>query len=119
MRTGEDLARHYASADVFVFPSRTETFGNVVLEAMASGLVVVAFDRAAAHELIVSGESGFTVPGDDRQELAELVEAVARRPLAELRAIGTRARARALESGWGAIVDRYESALCGVVAASS
>ncbi|MDY7093515.1 MAG: glycosyltransferase family 1 protein [Acidobacteriota bacterium] len=119
MRTGEDLGRHYASGDVFVFPSRTETFGNVVLEAMASGLVVVAFDRAAAHELIVSGENGFTVPGDDRQELAELAAAVARRPLDELRAIGARARVTALGSGWDAVVKRYEAALFGVLTGGS
>ena len=47
-QTGEHLARHYASADMFLFPSETETFGNVTLEAMASGLVVVAYDYAAA-----------------------------------------------------------------------
>ncbi len=44
MQTGEQLARHYASADLFLFASETETFGNVTLEAMASGLVVVAYD---------------------------------------------------------------------------
>ena len=49
MRIGADLAAHYASADLFLFPSLTETFGNVTLEAMASGLAVVAFDYAAAH----------------------------------------------------------------------
>lgn len=52
MRRGEDLARHYASADLFLFPSLTETFGNVTLEAMASGLDVIAFDYGAAHEHI-------------------------------------------------------------------
>ena len=50
--TGEPLAAAYASADIFVFPSLTETFGNVVTEAMASGLAVCAFDTAAAHQHI-------------------------------------------------------------------
>ncbi|HMM57315.1 MAG TPA: glycosyltransferase family 1 protein [Rudaea sp.] len=66
-RNGHDLARHYASADVFVFPSLTETFGNVTLEAMASGLGVVAFDRGAAHEHVANGISGMRVPVDDAQ----------------------------------------------------
>lgn len=57
-RTGEALARCYASADIFLFPSSSETFGNVVLEAMASGLGVVAFDDAAAGIHIRHGESG-------------------------------------------------------------
>ncbi|MBS1138424.1 MAG: glycosyltransferase, partial [Proteobacteria bacterium] len=52
MRTGEDLAAHYASADLFLFPSLTETFGNVTAEALASGLAVVAYDYAAAGQLV-------------------------------------------------------------------
>jgi len=58
MRHGEDLAAHYASADIFLFPSLTETYGNVALEAMASGLPVVAFRMAAAAELIHHGRNG-------------------------------------------------------------
>ena len=58
MRIGEDLAAHYASADLFVFPSLSETFGNVTMEALASGLAVVAFDYAAAREHIVHGHNG-------------------------------------------------------------
>ena len=65
MRIGADLAAHYASADLFLFPSLTETFGNVTLEAMASGLAVVAFDYAAAHRHIVHDQSGLLAPCDD------------------------------------------------------
>ena len=65
MRHGDDLARHYASADLFVFPSITETFGNVVTEAMASGLAVLAYDYAAPRQHIRDGVNGFLAPFDD------------------------------------------------------
>jgi glycosyltransferase involved in cell wall biosynthesis len=55
---GESLAKHYASGDLFLFPSITETYGNVVPEALASGLAVVAFDAAAAAQLITHGTNG-------------------------------------------------------------
>lgn len=61
IRRGEDLARHYASADLFLFPSLTETFGNVTLEALASGVPTVAFDYGAAREHLTSA-SGRCVP---------------------------------------------------------
>lgn len=64
---GQDLSRHYASADIFLFPSLTDTFGNVVLEAMASGLALVAYDVAAAHEHVANGISGLVVPPDDKR----------------------------------------------------
>ncbi len=59
---GEDLAQHYASADCFVFPSRTETFGNVILEAMASGLPVAAVPSPGPSDLIKNGENGAVLP---------------------------------------------------------
>ncbi|MCW8827871.1 MAG: glycosyltransferase family 1 protein [Gammaproteobacteria bacterium] len=62
---GEKLACHYASADIFLFPSMSETFGNVVLEAMASGLGVVAFDEAAAGIHISHGNNGMLCPVGD------------------------------------------------------
>jgi glycosyltransferase involved in cell wall biosynthesis len=58
VRRGEDLSRHYASADVFCFPSLSETFGNVTLEAMASGIATVAFDYGAAREHLCHGAHG-------------------------------------------------------------
>lgn len=64
-RKGQELAAHYASADLFLFASMTETFGNVVPEAMASGLAVVSYDNAAAEELIVSGDNGVLVSTGD------------------------------------------------------
>lgn len=58
-KTGEDLARHYASADVFVFPSRTDTFGLVLLEAMASGVPVAAYPVTGPLDVVNRGVSGF------------------------------------------------------------
>ena len=58
--TGVDLAEAYASADLMLFPSRTETFGNVLLEAMASSLVTVSYHLAAARRFIDPGVNGFT-----------------------------------------------------------
>lgn len=64
VQRGEALARHFASGDLFLFPSRSETFGNVTLEAMASGVPAVAFDYGAAREHLRDGEHGAAV-GDD------------------------------------------------------
>lgn len=64
-RHGADLARHLASADLFLFPSRSETFGNVVLEAMAAGVPQVAFALGAAAEHLCDGRHGACVDGDD------------------------------------------------------
>ena len=55
---GEDLATHFASADVFVFPSLTDTFGLVILEAMASGLPVAAFDAPGPRDIIPGSNAG-------------------------------------------------------------
>lgn len=71
--TGHALAQAYASADVFFFPSQSETFGNVVLEAAASGLPVIAAESAAFKALIEHGQSGFTAPAEDAEKLAGYV----------------------------------------------
>jgi glycosyltransferase involved in cell wall biosynthesis len=65
LRLGEDLAAHFASADLFLFPSLTETFGNVTLEAMAAGVPTVAFDYGAARAHMRDHEHGRVVACDD------------------------------------------------------
>jgi glycosyltransferase involved in cell wall biosynthesis len=65
MQRGEALARHIASADLFPFPSLSETFGNVIIEALAAGLPVVAYANGAAREHLVDGVNGCCIePGD-------------------------------------------------------
>jgi glycosyltransferase involved in cell wall biosynthesis len=64
-RKGDDLADHYAAFDLFAFASRTETFGNVVLEALASGLPVVALRAGGPAETVHDGETGFLVDAED------------------------------------------------------
>ncbi len=75
---GHELARHFASADIFLFPSLTETFGNVTLEALASGLSVCAFDYAAAHEHIESGVGGELAPFGKAAAFVRAVEKATR-----------------------------------------
>jgi glycosyltransferase involved in cell wall biosynthesis len=107
---GEALAAHYASGDVFLFPSLTETWGNVTIEAMASGLAVVAYDCAAAEEIIRHGESGLKAPPED--EAAFIEQAVSLAPdTARQRRLGNAAAARAAQLSWDAIVDGFEHVL--------
>jgi glycosyltransferase involved in cell wall biosynthesis len=74
MQRGESLSRHVASGDMFVFPSRSETFGNVTLEALASGVPTVAFDYGAAREYLRDGRDGAAVrDGDDEGFVAAAI----------------------------------------------
>jgi glycosyltransferase involved in cell wall biosynthesis len=114
-RHGEELAAHYASADLFLFPSLTETYGNVVAEALASGLPVAAFDRAAAHDLIRDGENGLRVaPGDAGGFIAAARRLAAALPATPALRAACAASVRHLD--WERIHDRYAGVLAAVVA---
>lgn len=91
LRRGEELAQHFASADLFVFPSLTETFGNVTLEAMASGVPTVAFDYGAAHDHLRNGAHGATVKFGDSDAFLRAAVHVAADPRMR-RAMGAQAR---------------------------
>lgn len=102
-RSGEDLAAHYASADLLLFPSLTETFGNVTLEAMASGVAVLAFDYGAAGQSVVSGVHGWTVPYGDRSAFERTAECAAA-DMFHLRRLGAQGRPVAETMAWTEIV---------------
>ncbi len=113
----ELLARHYASADVFVFPSLSETYGNVIAEAMASGLVTVAFDYAAGKKLIRHGESGLLAPfGDEDAFLSQTDVALARWQDGMMRSA---ARAAVEPLAWSDIVAQFQRELAGTAGNSS
>lgn len=109
-RRGEELARYYASADVFIFPSTTETFGNVITEALASGLVVLSYDYAAGRQFIRSSENGFLADFDDHRSFVTAArQLIARRE--EWPRVRAAARATALTITWATVIDRFEAEL--------
>ncbi|MCU0258992.1 MAG: glycosyltransferase, partial [Solirubrobacteraceae bacterium] len=101
---GDDLARAYASADLFLFASRTDTFGQVLLEAQASGLPVVAVDEGGPRGIVDDGRTGLLRPAEP-QALADALVTLAAAPLQRAR-LGRAARAAARERTWEASLER-------------
>jgi glycosyltransferase involved in cell wall biosynthesis len=102
---GEELYQAYASADMFVFPSKNETLGNVVLEAMASGLPVIAPTEGGQIDHVVHGETGLLFDADDPEAMVAAVKYLLERP--ELRAhMGIQAQKHLGEISWQNIFDQ-------------
>lgn len=118
-RSGEDLADHYAAADLFAFTSRTETFGNVVLEALASGLPVVAVRAGGPGEIVRDGENGFLIDpeapaSEHAAALGRLIEDEGLR-----RRMSDAGRRHALEQSWDAIMAGIHERYGEVIAAAA
>ncbi|MBN2733048.1 MAG: glycosyltransferase family 1 protein [Balneolaceae bacterium] len=112
--TGDELARAYASSDIFLFPSETETFGNVTLEAMSSGLPAVVADAPGSKSLVESGINGYLAPSRGTSEFAKCVQKIAEDD--ELREkMGKTARQKALAYSWdnvnSKLLENYREAL--------
>lgn len=105
--TGEALGRAYANMDAFVFPSRTDTYGNVVLEALASGVPAVVSDSGGPRFVIRPGENGFIAA--DLEAFVSRVQSLIQNP-ALLAAMRTSARAHALSASWDSV---FESVYAG------
>jgi len=117
MLTGEPLAAHFASADVFLFPSETETFGNVTLEALSSGLFVVAFDYAAARAHVRPGATGVLAPLGDPATFVAAAAGLAERP-GRVHEVREDVGGSVSHLDWARVVDRFEALLAGVTRAS-
>lgn len=112
-RTGEDLARHYAGMDALLFASETETFGNVLLEGMASGLPTVSYRYAASADVVMDGLNGLHVEKGDEEGFYAAMKRLLTDRQAAVR-MGGRARLTACSKTWDAVHDRFESLLLAV-----
>lgn len=104
VRKGAELSQYYASADLFLFPSQSETFGLVTLEAMASGLPVVAYNMAAAKQFVQSGYSGELAHDMSDKAFLDATLRMLEQPLAE---VGLRARQMAEQNSWDQIARNF------------
>ncbi len=100
--TGLPLSQLYASCDLFLFPSRTETFGNVILEAMASGLPVVAYNAGGVGDILSQSQAGLACEPGDREGLAQACLSLLKSP-GRSRLMAGRGLREAAKRSWGAI----------------
>jgi len=108
----DEIGRYYASADIYVHASLTETFGNVLTEAMASGLAAAGFDYAAARIFMRDGETGLTAPCDQPDGLVAAAVRLATEPALRAR-LRAAARLAVEAQSWERVIARFESDLEG------
>lgn len=117
-RCGEELAAHYASGDLFLFPSLTETFGNVTLEALASGVPVVAYACAAALELVADRDNGMVVAAADETAYIAAASALAA-DSPRLDRFAANAASSVAGYDWDAVVAQLETIFCRLAGAAA
>ncbi len=110
MQRGETLASHFASADLFVFPSLSETFGNVILEALAAGLPVVAYAEGAAREHLVDGVNGYCIAAGNADAFVDAAARLASNP-GLIRHMGRAAHASMAGLSPDAVIRDFETLL--------
>lgn len=110
MLSQKELSVYYASSDLFVFPSQTETFGNVTLEALASGIPVLAFDCAAARDWVSPGVNGWLVPEDRPEQFAAQAVNIFRTE-GLLEKVTETTRQQQVHLDWSQIAEQVESVL--------
>ena len=108
MLSQSNLATYYASSDLFIFPSQTETFGNVTLEALASGIPVLAFDCAAARDWVQTGVNGWLIAENNPEGFAaQAVTVFKSKDL--LDQITQSTRQQVVQLDWDQIAEQVES----------
>ena len=110
MQRDEALARHYASADLFPFPSLSETFGNVILEALAAGLPVVAYAEGAAREHLIDGVNGYCIESGNAPAFIDAATRLASNP-ALIRHMGRAAHVGVAGLSPDAVIRDFETLL--------
>lgn len=110
VQRGEALSRYYASADLFPFSSLSETFGNVILEALAAGLPVVAFAEGAAREHLIDGVNGYCIASGDAAAFVYAAAALGSQP-ALIRQLGRAAHERMAGLSPDAVIRDFEKLL--------
>ena len=118
MQVCNSLSEYYASADVFLFASETETFGNVVLEAMASGLVVIAYDYAAVKMHINNKVNGIAVEPGNPDAFCHLAARLIRHP-EDVNSMRRMSRIKAEQIDWKNVIDNFEKVLVKYVKSGS
>jgi glycosyltransferase involved in cell wall biosynthesis len=106
----EDLAAYYASSDLFVFPSQTETFGNVTLEALASGIPVLAFDCAAARDWVQPNVNGWLVAENNPEGFAAQAVEIFKSPKL-FQDVTASTRQQVVHLDWSQIAEQVETVL--------
>ncbi len=106
---GEELATAYASADIFVFPSTTDTFGNVIIEAQASGLPAIVSDVGGPCELVTHEQDGLVTKARDAEAFAAAIRRLTNNP-GERAELGARARAKVLDRSWPHAFEKFWAA---------